>query len=317
VSHSHSHHASPKRLTTPFLFGIGLNALFVGIEFFYGTVSHSVALIADAGHNLQDIISLILSALALYLATRPASPSRTYGFKKGTILAALIGSLLLVLTCGVIIFEAIRRFNHPVLPESSTMIWVALVGVFVNLGSALFFLGGKDHELNSRSAYLHLMADAFISLGVVATGLLIRQTGWIWLDSTVSIGIAIVILIGAIRLLMESLDQAIDGVPKHLKTADALQLLQTIPGVKDAHHLHIWAMSTTEVALTAHLKIDMDQSINLILKTANIALKEKLDITHITLQVEHSSDEDECASENEAHEHAHDHDHEHCEGEPE
>ena len=211
--HDHSVH-SITHLSRSFFIGITLNALFVAVEFFYGKISGSIALIADAGHNLQDVFSLILSALALWLAGRPTSPSHTYGYKKGTILSALTGSVLLVLVCGGMIWEAVGRFKDPVAPTPGIMMWVAVVGVGINLSSAFLFFRSKDHELNAKSAYTHLLGDAFISLGVVITGFLILKTGWNWLDPVASILIAIFILIASFRLLRESLEQAIDGVPK-------------------------------------------------------------------------------------------------------
>ena len=310
-SHGHDHgpgghhHHSVSALSTSFGIGIVLNSLFVAAEFFYGHLSGSIALIADAGHNLQDVFALALSALALWLAGRPASRARTYGYKKGTILAALTGSILLVLGCGMMIWEACGRLgmfgSAPAeAPASATMMWVAAVGVAINLGSAALFFRSKDDELNSRAAYVHLLGDAILSGAVVVTGFVLSKTGWAWLDPAVSIAIALSILFASYRLLVESLDQAIDGVPRGIDPLAIETALLTLPGVRGVHHLHIWGMSTTEIALTAHLKIAPENAVNPVLRAASKLLGESHGVSHVTLQIEHAETTDgasECVDE--------------------
>ena len=247
---------------------------------------HSVSLIADAGHNLSDVLGLLLAWGAAYLSRSSATSKRTYGFRKSTILAAMFNSILLLIVVGGISIEAFRKFMYPQPTEGKAMMLVAGIGVVVNALTAIFFFKGKENDLNIKSAFLHMAADAGVSLGVVLAGLIIIFTGWIWIDPLISIFILVVITIGTWGVLRKSLLLSMDAVPEHIDTEDVRNYLQNLPGVTDAHHIHIWAMSTTEYALTAHLNIPaLDSNDNFLAETAE-ALNNKFGISHITIQIE-------------------------------
>lgn len=296
--HGHHHHAITS-LRWPFFLGILINLLFVAIEFYYGKISESIALLADASHNLQDVFSLCVSALALYLSTRPHTKTLTYGYKKGTILSALLSSSLLVIASLLIIYESILRMQEPLTPTSSIMMKVAAAGVVVNLGTALLFFRSKDHELNSRAAYIHLMGDAFISFAVVISGFFIQKTGFALLDPLVSIAIALFIIYSSTKLLLESLEQSLDGVPARLNISEIQSKLLNINGVKNCHHIHVWGISTTEIAFTGHLILNQNldpshqrKEEKRILHEAQEILEHEFHIHHATIQIEW--DEEHC-----------------------
>ncbi len=290
MSHNHSNTVSQPAINynNAFALGIALNVTYVIIEASYGLMIHSMSLIADAGHNLSDVLGLLLAWGAGYLAKSSFTNRRTYGFLKSTILAALVNGILLLLVVGGISFEAIRKFLHPEPVPGITMMLVAFAGVIINGITALLFFKGKDRDLNIKGAFLHMAADAAVSLGVAAGGLIIVFTGWIWIDPAVSILILVVITIGTWGLLKDSVLLSMDAVPGHIHTEDVRMYLRTLPGVTDVHDLHIWAMSTTEYALTAHLIIPaITSNDNFLCETADV-LRHRFGISHSTLQIENT-----------------------------
>ncbi len=258
VGHSHSHsdgghsHA-PADFGTAFAIGVVLNTAFVIVEATYGLISGSMALVADAGHNLSDVLALLLAWGASVAAKKPASSRYTYGFKSSTILAALANAMLLAIAIGAIAFETIHRLLDPVEPEGMTMIIVAGIGIVINAGTALLFMRGRHSDLNVRGAFLHMAADALVSLGVVIAGVAILYTGMAWIDPAASLLILAVIGWGTWGLARDSLRMGLLGVPEHIDEAAVAAHLAKCEGVTGVHHLHIWPMSTTETALTAHL----------------------------------------------------------------
>lgn len=256
--HSHHHDNHSHAEVTPdssaaFVIGIILNVGFVAIELFYGWLSHSLSLVADAWHNLGDVAGLAISLLALQMAKIKPNKTYTYGLSKGTILASLANAVLLLLAVGSIGYEAIQRFLSPEVPAWNTMWLVALIGVGINTATALLFM--RRNEMNSRAAFLHMAADAGVSLAVVLGAFAIHFTGFIWLDPLLSIVICLVILLGTWNLLKNSLRLSLDGIPENVNLESIKQAATEIPGVTDIHHLHVWAISTTKNALTAHLLI--------------------------------------------------------------
>jgi cobalt-zinc-cadmium efflux system protein len=284
--HAHGHvHALPTALDRRYLIGIGLNLAFVVLEFGAGIVAGSTALLADAGHNLSDVLGLALAGGAAWLAARGASARRTYGFGKATILAALSNAVLLVLACGAIAWEAVRRIGEPAEVRPGLVMAVAAAGIVVNLGTALLFRRGREHDVNLRGAYLHMAADAAVSLGVVVAGLLIWLTGAAWIDAAVSLVIVAVILWSTLGLLRESLDMALDAAPARLDMAELGRFLAGLPGVTDQHDVHVWNLSATETALTAHLVRD-EPGDRAFFDHAAQELHRRFGIAHATLQVE-------------------------------
>ncbi len=285
-NHHHHHHSSP--MNRAFGFGVLLNLLYVGVEAGYGFLADSLALLTDAGHNLSDVLCLLLAWGAGWMAARKASDQHTYGYSRATILASLLSALLLILVVGAIVWEAVSRIKTPVPTPGMTLIVVAGIGVLVNTGTALLFFRGKDHDLNIRGAYLHMAADAAVSLGVVAAGVAILQTGWLWIDPAVSLLIAAVIFYSTWGLLRDSIKLTFDGVPAHIELVEVRKYLNNISGVLDVHDLHVWAMSTSETALTALLVMAaMPEADNLLLQV-NSELEERFAISHSTLQIETS-----------------------------
>jgi cobalt-zinc-cadmium efflux system protein len=282
--HSHSH--APKDFGFAFALGTALNLGFVLIEAAFGILANSTALLADAGHNLSDVIGLLIAWGAALLAKRPATERFTYGLRSTSILAALGNALLLMLACGGIAWEAIGRFAHPKPVEGMTVIVVAGIGILVNGFTAWLFMSGRKTDLNIRGAYLHMVADAGVSLGVVIAGALILVTGWLWLDPLVSLVIVAVILWSTWGLLRDSVTLALHAVPSHIELSAVKSCLEGLPGVKAAHHVHVWAMSTNEVALTAHLVMPGGHPGNAFFKEAEHALHERFGIDHPTLQIE-------------------------------
>lgn len=254
--HSHGHHhqvSAADVANKAFIWGIVLNSLFVVIQAAVGVFSHSMALLADAGHNLSDVASLALSLFAFKLAKARPTHDYTYGYKKTTILASLTNAVVLLITIGILGFESFNRLFHPQPIEGGLVAIVAGIGIVINFGSALLFFKNKEHDLNTRGAFLHLLTDALVSLGVVVSGLVIRYTHWYWLDGAVSIGILITILIGTWSLLTASLRLSLDAVPIDIDMHSIEKVMTGTKGVESVHHVHIWAMSTTENALTTHL----------------------------------------------------------------
>lgn len=284
--HAHGHlHAHPASIDRRYAIGIALNLAFVVLEFGAGVVGESTALLADAGHNLSDVLGLALAGGAAWLASRAAGARRTYGFGKATILAALANAVLLVLACGAIASEAIRRFGEPQEVRPGIVMAVAAAGIAVNLGTALLFRRGREHDVNLRGAYLHMAADAAVSLGVVVAGGLILLTGASWIDPLVSLVIVAVILWGTWGLLRESLDLAMDVAPARLDMGELGRFLAGLPGVKGQHDVHVWNLSATETALTAHLVRD-EPGDRAFFDQATKGLWDRFGIAHATLQVE-------------------------------
>ena len=250
--HGHGHSHSPADFGNAFLIGIVLNTAFVAIEAVYGWISGSMALIADAGHNLSDVLALLLAWGASVAARRPASERFTYGYKSSTILAALANAGLLLVAIGAILFETLNRIAEPAPVAGETMVVVAGIGIVINAGTAALFMRGQ-HDINIRGAFLHMAADALVSLGVVIAGVAIIMTGERWIDPAVSLAIVAVIAWGTWGLLKDSVAMSMLGVPKGISENEVRAYLSGLPGVEAVHDLHIWPMSTTETALTAHL----------------------------------------------------------------
>ncbi|HVZ57725.1 MAG TPA: cation diffusion facilitator family transporter [Chitinophagaceae bacterium] len=287
----HHHHHGPVELQqvgTAFVVGILLNFLFVVIEVLVGLSIHSLSLLSDAGHNLADVGALALSLLAFRLLKVKANEQYTYGYRKTSILTALFNAVVLLVSIGAIGYEAIHRFFNPEPLPGITIALVAGIGILINAGTALLFLRQKDKDLNIRSAYLHLLSDALVSLGLVLAGILIRYTGWYWLDPAFSVLIALVILLSTWNLLRHSLRLSLDGVPPGIDLQEIRNIALQVPGVRDLHHMHIWAISTTENALTAHLVVDDNstmQQMQAVRERLRHALQHQ-NIQHITLQSE-------------------------------
>lgn len=280
----HSH--APASFGSAFAIGITLNLGFVILEVIYGIFAHSLALIADAGHNLGDVLGLLLAWVATFLARTAPTERRTYGLRSSSILAALFNAIFLLITVGAIAWEAIRRFDDPSAVEAGTVIWVAIVGIIINTVTALMFMSGRKRDLNIRAAFMHMAADAGVSLGVVIAGFLIIITGRQWIDPVISLAIAAVITWGTWGLLRDSVNLALHAVPHGIDVAEVRQYLSSLPHVTEVHDLHVWPMSTTETALTAHLVRDVDDCDCALLDQAARDLDHKFEIQHTTLQFE-------------------------------
>jgi cobalt-zinc-cadmium efflux system protein len=284
--HHHHHHHPRPNYGRAFIIGIALNLAFVVVEVTYGVLAHSVALIADAGHNLGDVLGLGLSLAATALARLKPSKRRTFGFRRSTIVASVANAIILLFVTGGLSWESVRRLLSPDPAQGRTMIVVALVGAAVNAASALLFMRGGKKDLNVRSAFMHLAADAVLALGVAAAGGVILLTGWLWLDPAVSIVLAITILVGTWSLLSKSLNLMLDAVPEGIDPEEVKAFLEALRGVVEVHDLHIWAMSTTETALTAHLVMPGNSCESTFLAEVCRELHAKFDIDHATLQID-------------------------------
>ena len=294
-SHAHSHAGHHHHQVSPadaangaFIAGIVLNSAYVVVQVIAGLMTHSMALLSDAGHNLSDVASLVLSLLAFRLAKVKPTDSFTYGYKKTTILAALTNAVILLVTIGMLGYESVNRLLHPRPVQGGVVAIVAGIGIVINLASALLFFRNKDHDLNTRGAYLHLLTDAMVSLGVVVAGVAISFTSWYWLDGAVSIAVLLVILVGTWSLLTDSLKLSLDAVPPNVDLPKIEDVITKINGVESIHHMHIWAMSTTENALTTHLvlndKLSFDQKMKLVGKIKHELLHNN--IQHATIELE-------------------------------
>jgi cobalt-zinc-cadmium efflux system protein len=292
--HAHHHHHQAANISRAFGIGVALNIIFVVIEFVFGLYADSLALITDAGHNLSDVVGLLLAWGASYLATRQPSLRRTYGYARATILASMFSGLLLLLAVVMIGWEAVNRLLAPVEPAGRTIMVVAGVGVVINAVTAWLFVSGKDHDLNIRGAYLHMAADALVSLGVVVSGFVIWQFGLIWFDPLSSLVIAAVIFWSTWSLLRDSLNLALDAVPPDLDPMTVRQWLLDQPGVTDLHDLHIWATSTTETALTAHLLMPEPPINDDFLHALAHDLHDRFHISHATFQLERDDGSSPC-----------------------
>ena len=288
------HHHSSQGYGRAFALGVGLNLGFVVVEAAFGWWADSLALLADAGHNLSDVLGLVMAWVGSALANLPPSPSRTYGWRGSTILAALFNSLLLLVAVGAVAWEAIGRLNDPAPVEAPVVIVVALIGVVINTATALLFMRGRHADLNLRGAYLHMAADALLSLGVVIAGIVIALTSWFWVDPVTSLLIAAVIFAGTWGLLRESLQLALQGVPPSIEIAEVDRYLRDLSGVTDVHDLHVWAMSTTEIALTVHLVLPGNSNDDTVLRQASDEMLHQFNIGHTTIQIERSLEDAEC-----------------------
>nr|WP_314431088.1 cation diffusion facilitator family transporter [uncultured Brevundimonas sp.] len=287
--HSHGiggHHHGPVD-TGDWRYAVGLivNLAFVACEFGAGLWADSTALMADAGHNLSDVLGLAMAGGAAWLARRAAGPKRTYGYGKATVLAALGNALLLIFACGAIAFEAIRRLAEPAPVASGVIMVVAGIGFIINLGTALLFMKDQHKDLNVRGAYLHMMADAAVSLGVVVAGAVILLTGWAVIDALVSLGIVVVIMIGTWSLLKDSVNLALDAAPNGVEVDQVRDAFLALPGVSAVHDLHIWGLSTTDTALTAHLVHDRPDADALLIEAQGVA-RSRFGVSHTTFQLE-------------------------------
>ncbi len=282
----HEHHHDTADYSRAFKIGVALNVGFIIVEVVFGLLADSLVLLADAGHNLSDVFGLLLAWGGSHLTQRESTDRHTYGWRKSSILAALFNAIILLVAIGGIGWEAIRRLNNPSHVAGVTIIWVAAIGVIINGVTALLFMSGRQSDLNIRGAFLHMVADAGVSVGVVIAGVAIIFTGWLWLDPVVSLMIVIIIFIGTWGLLKESFNLALDAVPKHIDPKEVKNFLSNLPGVSQVHDLHIWGMSTTEVALTAHVvkqnAIDADSLLAEIKKE----LHDQFGIGHTTIQWE-------------------------------
>ena len=292
--HAGHHHARPDRITRAFLIGIVLNVVFVVIGVLAGLVAHSTALLADAAHNLGDVLGLGMAWGATVLARRARTTRRTYGLRRTTILAALGNGGLVLFAIGGVVWEAVQRLGAPHEVHGGIVAVVAAVGVGLNALAALLLAHGRD-DMNIRGAFLHLVADAAVSAGVVVSGLLVWQTGWAWIDPVTSLVVSLVILRGTWMLVREALDLLLDAVPPHIDPDAVQDYLAALPGVTDVHDVHIWSMSTTEVALTAHLVVPWDSCSPSMLSDAALEIERRFKIGHVTIQLEPAGHADDCA----------------------
>jgi cobalt-zinc-cadmium efflux system protein len=298
MSHSHHHQTDFGRA---FAIGVLLNTGFIIAEVVFGLFSHSLALLADAGHNLADVMGLLMAWAATGLARRHPTARFTYGFRRTSVLAALFNAVLLLVGVGAIAAEAIRRFSNPEPVAGLTMIGVATAGVIVNGLTAWMFAAGRKGDLNIRGAFLHMAADAAVSAGVVVAGIIILRTGWSLLDPISSLAIVVIILFGTWGLLRDSVSLALDAVPRGIDPTAVQDYLEKLPGVVGIHHLHVWGLSTTETACTAHVVKREPQLDDQLLKVIAHELHERFGIEHTTIQFECAGGPD-CPTE---HEHEH------------
>lgn len=293
--HGHAHHhvltVDPGRA---FLIGISMNVAFVVIEAIAGFVADSTALLADAAHNLGDVLGLGMAWGATVLARRKRTARRTYGLKRTTILAGLANAVLILVAIGGVSWEAVRRFGAPAQVDGGIVAVVAAVGVLVNCGAALLFAKGREGDVNRRGAFLHLMADAAVSAGVVVAGVIVWQTGWNWIDPATSIAVSVVILFSTISLLRDATNLVLDAVPNHIDPEAVETYLAGLPNVQGVHDLHIWSMSTTEVALTAHLVAPWAACPPTFLRDIEADIQHRFGSAHTTIQIEPADLDDAC-----------------------
>ena len=288
--HHHHHDHTITSLNKAFIWGIALTVGFVVVEFAVGLYYGSMGLLSDAGHNLSDVASLLLAMLAFRLAQAKATPKYTYGYKKSTVLISLLNSVILLIAVGVIVAESIGRMMHPEPVVGGAIAWTAGVGVVINGFTAWLFMKDKDRDLNVKGAYLHMAADALVSVGVLVSGLVISWTGWTIVDPIVGLVVAGVIVASVWSLTRDSLRLSLDGVPGDIDVAEIEQAMTAVPGVRAVHHIHVWAISTTENALTAHVVLDSLSR----MEGVKHALKELLEhegIPHATLEFESAAEQ--------------------------
>ena len=291
------HDHAPKNFGKAFAIGTALNFGFVILEVVFGIYAHSLALVADAGHNMGDVLGLLLAWGASILARTAPTQRRTYGLRSSSILAALFNAIFLLISVGAIAWEAIRRFGDPTDVAGQTVIWVAAVGIAINTATALMFMSGRRGDLNIRGAFMHMAADAGVSAGVVVAGFAILLTGYHWIDPVVSLAIAAVIIWGTWGLLRDSVNLALHAVPEGISLARVKEYLAGLPHVTAVHDLHVWPMSTTETALTAHLVRTVDRCDSPLLEKCCEELHDKFEIHHATIQFETEDHQCELAPE--------------------
>ncbi len=292
--HNHEHSHAPADFGKAFFIGILLNVLFIAIEVFYGLYANSLALLADAGHNASDVLGLFLAWGAVILSKRLPSERYTYGLQSSSILAALANAIFLLVASGGIGLEAIQRFSNPQESGSSTVMIVAGIGILINGFTAFLFMSGSKNDLNIRGAFLHMAADAAVSLGVVISAFFMLKTGYLWLDPFVSLIIAIIIIIGTWGLLRDSIMLSLHAAPRHVSTKKVRAFFSALPGVKEVHDLHIWAMSTTKIALTVHLLMPKAHPGDAFIKEITHQLEHDFQIHHATIQIEIGDIKGEC-----------------------
>ena len=289
-AHGHHHHHHPSHFGWAFAAGIALNLGFVGVETIYGFLANSMALLADAGHNLSDVLSLAAAWAGATLAKRPPSRRFSYGFRAASILAALANSLILLAAVSFIAYHAVLRLIIPDFVQGGTVTLVAGIGIVINGATALMFARGRRSDINVRGAYLHMVADTLVSAGVVVAGIAIEATGWLWIDPVTGLFVAGIILIAGWDLLRESVIMAMAGVPRGIDPDEVEAHLCSLPGVVRVHDLHIWPMSTTEFALTAHLVIPDGFPGDRFLADCAHMIEHRFRIGHSTFQVEIGED---------------------------
>lgn len=294
--HHHHSHAIPTeggRLKSVFYWAIGLNLAYVVLEAVYGLRSDSMGLLSDAGHNLSDVASLFIALIAFKAAQRRPTARYSYGYGKATIEASLLNAVILYVAVIFIVIEAVERLLHPVAVNGSEIAWVAGAGVVVNGVTAWMLLSHSHDDLNVKGAFLHMAADTLVSVGVVASGIIIRYTGWTWLDPAVGIAIGIVIAVGSWSLLRDSMRMALDGVPSNVDIDRVEECITGTTGVKSFHHLHVWPLSTTATALTVHVVVDTPEDIDGVITRLRHALEE-IGISHSTIEAETSESDCRC-----------------------
>ena len=295
MSHNHSHHSynhdhgiSPADNDTAFIVGISLNVLFIIVEVVTGIINNSMSLLTDAGHNLSDVASLVLSLIAFRVAKKKSTEKFTYGYKKTTVLAALFNAVFLLIAIGILGFESVHRLLNPETVKGEVIAWVAGVGIVINVITALMFFKNRHSDLNIKSAYLHMMSDALVSVGVVAGGILITYTGCYWIDPAIGLIIMVVILVSTWSLLTESFRLSVDAVPPDINMQEIKDIIASYKNIVEAHHIHIWALSTTENALTAHVSLNealsFDEKMILVQKLKHELLHHH--IHHSTIEIE-------------------------------
>jgi cobalt-zinc-cadmium efflux system protein len=289
------HHHAPANFDRAFGIGIGLNVAFVIAEVVFGIRAHSLALTADAGHNLGDVLGLVLAWAGTLLATARPTARRTYGLRSFSILAALANAGFLLIAVGAIAVEAVHRLRHPEPVGTGLVMIVAVVGIVINVGTALGFMAGRENDLNIRGAFVHMLGDAAASAGVVVAGLIIAATGWFWLDPAVSLLLVALITLGSWSLLRDSFNLALDAVPEGIDPDAVRGYLCSLAGVTEVHDLHIWGLSTTHVALTAHLVRPDRGDTDALLAEACRMLHARFKIDHATIQIEHGTEAHPCA----------------------
>ena len=296
MSGHHSHgHSENNRLGTAFKTGILINLAFIAIEVIYGLLANSMALVADAGHNFSDVFVLVFAWIGIFLSQRKPTIKFTYGLRRSTILIAMLNTVLLLAAVGVIAWEAISRIGKQQIVDSKIVILVAAIGIVINGVTAWLFMKGKSDDLNIRTAFVHFLADALVSLGVVVSGVIMYYTGAGWIDSLISFIIIAVILYSSYHLLIDSVNLALDAVPENINILEVREYLEKLPEVTGVHDLHIWALGTTEPALTVHLSTQTQTDVSFIAGIRQ-QLHDRFHIEHTTVQVEYGSQDLSCES---------------------